>query len=195
MLLERRYRSSQLGEPLNPRADALSQSGARDPGSCWRSDSRGTGVGTGSNSGVSSCASSRRLPICCQLQHPETRSSPRQTAARRQIRLQIVHFRGEADAGTRTPDPFITSEVLYQLSYVGVCTTLPGFHHPRLIGAARVQQNPGRPLLTASVADVRGARCVTSAAPWPGFATVQATSRPSSASACVGGRASVSLDG
>ena len=29
------------------------------------------------------------------------------------------HFVG-ADAGTRTPDPFITSEVLYQLSYVGV---------------------------------------------------------------------------
>jgi hypothetical protein len=27
----------------------------------------------------------------------------------------------EADAGTRTRDPFITSEVLYQLSYVGVC--------------------------------------------------------------------------
>ena len=26
----------------------------------------------------------------------------------------------KADAGTRTPDPFITSEVLYQLSYVGV---------------------------------------------------------------------------
>jgi hypothetical protein len=25
----------------------------------------------------------------------------------------------QADAGTRTPDPFITSEVLYQLSYVG----------------------------------------------------------------------------
>jgi hypothetical protein len=25
-----------------------------------------------------------------------------------------------ADAGIRTPDPFITSEVLYQLSYVGV---------------------------------------------------------------------------
>jgi hypothetical protein len=34
-----------------------------------------------------------------------------------------------ADAGTRTPDPFITSEVLYQLSYVGVCRAfaiLPG---------------------------------------------------------------------
>jgi hypothetical protein len=27
----------------------------------------------------------------------------------------------QADAGTRTPDPFITSEVLYQLSYVGIC--------------------------------------------------------------------------
>ena len=25
----------------------------------------------------------------------------------------------KADGGTRTPDPFITSEVLYQLSYVG----------------------------------------------------------------------------
>jgi hypothetical protein len=26
----------------------------------------------------------------------------------------------EADGGTRTPDPIITSDVLYQLSYVGV---------------------------------------------------------------------------
>jgi hypothetical protein len=26
---------------------------------------------------------------------------------------------GEADGGTRTPDPIITSDVLYQLSYVG----------------------------------------------------------------------------
>ncbi len=26
----------------------------------------------------------------------------------------------QADGGTRTPDPFITSEVLYQLSYVGI---------------------------------------------------------------------------
>jgi hypothetical protein len=30
-----------------------------------------------------------------------------------------------ADAGTRTPDPFITSEVLYQLSYVGTRAMLP----------------------------------------------------------------------
>lgn len=28
----------------------------------------------------------------------------------------------QADAGTRTPDPFITSEVLYQLSYVGAAS-------------------------------------------------------------------------
>ena len=27
----------------------------------------------------------------------------------------------QADARTRTADPFITSEVLYQLSYVGIC--------------------------------------------------------------------------
>ena len=27
---------------------------------------------------------------------------------------------GEADEGTRTPDPLLTMEVLYQLSYVGV---------------------------------------------------------------------------
>ena len=30
----------------------------------------------------------------------------------------------EADAGTRTPDPIITSDVLYQLSYVGVTGAL-----------------------------------------------------------------------
>ena len=32
----------------------------------------------------------------------------------------------EADARTRTADPFITSEVLYQLSYVGVGTNRSG---------------------------------------------------------------------
>jgi hypothetical protein len=46
---------------------------------------------------------------------------PRRTPGQR-----LVEKRGrspetpKADAGTRTPDPFITSEVLYQLSYVGV---------------------------------------------------------------------------
>jgi hypothetical protein len=32
----------------------------------------------------------------------------------------------EADARTRTGDPFITSEVLYQLSYVGGAFTVAG---------------------------------------------------------------------
>jgi hypothetical protein len=32
----------------------------------------------------------------------------------------------EADARTRTGDPFITSEVLYQLSYVGGFLTVAG---------------------------------------------------------------------
>ena len=30
-----------------------------------------------------------------------------------------IAFTDRADAGTRTPDPIITSDVLYQLSYVG----------------------------------------------------------------------------
>src|SRR5437763_17191725 len=34
------------------------------------------------------------------------------------------HSTGEADARTRTGDPFITSEVLYQLSYVGEASTV-----------------------------------------------------------------------
>jgi hypothetical protein len=33
---------------------------------------------------------------------------------------------GEADARTRTGDPIITSDVLYQLSYVGEATTVAG---------------------------------------------------------------------
>ena len=32
----------------------------------------------------------------------------------------------EADAGTRTPDPLLTMEVLYRLSYVGVGISLLG---------------------------------------------------------------------
>ncbi len=35
------------------------------------------------------------------------------------INRQETARRSEADARTRTGDPFITSEVLYQLSYVG----------------------------------------------------------------------------
>jgi hypothetical protein len=33
--------------------------------------------------------------------------------------------REKADAGTRTPDPLLTMEVLYRLSYVGVCPASP----------------------------------------------------------------------
>jgi hypothetical protein len=48
-----------------------------------------------------------------------------------------------ADARTRTGDPFITSEVLYQLSYVGeararslaACLTWPGAPWPRSVTA------------------------------------------------------------
>ena len=47
-----------------------------------------------------------------------TPSAFRLSLAPTQERLENVHFR-EADARTRTADPFITSEVLYQLSYVG----------------------------------------------------------------------------
>ena len=42
----------------------------------------------------------------------------------------------EADARTRTGDPFITSEVLYQLSYVGA---------PRIVGASRLLRRAMQP--------------------------------------------------
>ena len=38
--------------------------------------------------------------------------------------LPATAWLGEADARTRTGDPFITSEVLYQLSYVGLGSQL-----------------------------------------------------------------------
>jgi hypothetical protein len=43
------------------------------------------------------------------------------TAVKPFVRLQTLPFAGtfRADGRTRTGDPFITSEVLYQLSYVG----------------------------------------------------------------------------
>src|ERR671931_2281875 len=42
---------------------------------------------------------------------------------------------GRADARTRTGDPFITSEVLYQLSYVGGARTVAAFRRARTRGA------------------------------------------------------------
>ena len=45
--------------------------------------------------------------------------------------VTICREEAKADARTRTGDPFITSEVLYQLSYVGVCRDFPDWR-PRL---------------------------------------------------------------
>jgi hypothetical protein len=39
-----------------------------------------------------------------------------------------------ADARTRTGDPFITSEVLYQLSYVGEASTVAALRDSALLG-------------------------------------------------------------
>ena len=50
------------------------------------------------------------LPILCPILHRRAHSVGQNALICRALR---------ADAGTRTPDPFTTSEVLYQLSYVG----------------------------------------------------------------------------
>ena len=46
---------------------------------------------------------------------------PRDTSAARLgvQKLLVCAASAQADAGTRTPDPLLTMEVLYQLSYVG----------------------------------------------------------------------------
>src|SRR6185437_2932760 len=68
--------------------------------------------------------------------------------------VPICREDARADARTRTGDPFITSEVLYQLSYVGVCRYFPELPQPRSTSwAARGLQNPGRSLLLARVTD------------------------------------------
>jgi hypothetical protein len=62
-----------------------------------------------------------------------------------------------ADARTRTGDPFITSEVLYQLSYVGLCRDFPDLRHSPPGSGCVGLQNPSPPLLQASLAYVRAA--------------------------------------
>ena len=47
-----------------------------------------------------------------------TRAATRMPPAPVEMSL-FIGLSGEADGGTRTPDPIITSDVLYQLSYVG----------------------------------------------------------------------------
>ena len=49
----------------------------------------------------------------------------------------------EADGGTRTPDPFITSEVLCQLSYVGIGRKLPAKHEVPA-GSREIEQRTSR---------------------------------------------------
>ena len=89
---------------------------------------------------LSSCASTRRRPArprhrrSCAAAPPQPAvrrvegQSGRPDLNRRPHRPERCALPGcatprsklpEADEGTRTPDPFITSEVLYQLSYVG----------------------------------------------------------------------------
>ena len=51
-----------------------------------------------------------------------------QSPAAEHANLQAKHLK--ADARNRTGDPFITSEVLYQLSYVGVGAILGVAHAP-----------------------------------------------------------------
>ncbi len=52
----------------------------------------------------------------------------------------------KADAGTRTPDPFITSEVLYQLSYVGAAMDASDVGRYRLAAARATEGGPSSPL-------------------------------------------------
>ena len=48
--------------------------------------------------------------------------NPAQEQIPGQLNFEDLALGGRADGGTRTPDPFITSEVLYQLSYVGAAS-------------------------------------------------------------------------
>ena len=64
-----------------------------------------------------------------------TPAEPRQLARRngRGYLREVLALAGrlrEADARTRTGDPFITSEVLYQLSYVGGLPTVAAVSRP-----------------------------------------------------------------
>ena len=53
----------------------------------------------------------------------------------------VSHGLSQADARTRTGDPFITSEVLYQLSYVGEAASLAALQVPLVRRQAAFQAN------------------------------------------------------
>jgi hypothetical protein len=104
------------------------------------------------------CPRHRRWPgdHCDVCRRAGVRSRP---SARGDVRsllqkdpLQLTPLR--ADARNRTGDPFITSEVLYQLSYVGVCRDFPDSPAPGPDFGLRGAAKPGGPLLKASVAEI-----------------------------------------
>jgi hypothetical protein len=67
-------------------------------------------------------AQDARQLLSCGDPFTHREASPNQP--RRRASTKSLLSWPKADAGTRTPDPFITSEVLYQLSYVGVAASL-----------------------------------------------------------------------
>jgi hypothetical protein len=68
---------------------------------------------------VTICARTRRvaLRVALSVALERQRARIRGLLEGRKVRVCTPFF--EADAGTRTPDPLLTMEVLYRLSYVG----------------------------------------------------------------------------
>ena len=54
-----------------------------------------------------------------ERKRPKNRQKKRPKLARGVQKLSVMRFLRQADVGTRTRDPLLTMEVLYQLSYVG----------------------------------------------------------------------------
>lgn len=102
------------------------------------------------------------------------------------ISLQTTGFRGQverADAGIRTPDPIITSDVLYQLSYVGTGYRSPAAPESQVaLGSLPDRRPPGSwsplasgghstrqiPAGLSSAAEVAGAPA-EARSPWSGL--------------------------
>ena len=87
----------------------------------------------------------------------------------------------KADARTRTGDPFITSEVLYQLSYVGVAWKATFEYSPATLESQIVRQRPG--ICSTGVPVLSGARN-TVRPPLRRNASKSSTNSPTQASPC-----------
>jgi hypothetical protein len=103
----------------------------------------------------------------------DTRARPRPSLTTQS--LAFAGLSGEADAGTRTPDPIITSDVLYQLSYVGgenqsspaqdsIVTSVPTGVKGQT-SAAAASGSSTQPRLCGVPNDARGNACSASP-PW-----------------------------